>query len=88
MANVQLPAVKISVFVDGEEMARCTFYQTHRSPQAWDIEAAISDRDAKPAVRASLLAFLAELEAGTWELADIVFESGGETDDQLQLPWS
>jgi hypothetical protein len=88
MANVDYPSVQISVYVEREELARCTFYQTHRSPQAWEVSAAISDRDARQAIRSCLLAFVAEIASGEWDTADIVFESGSETDDQLQLPWS
>lgn len=87
MRNVQVPDVKISVVVAGVEVARFTFHRVDLSPQDWEVTAAIHSEDARTAIRACLLAAVAELAGNNWEIADIAFESGGEADDQLELPF-
>lgn len=87
MANVQVPAVQVKVFVDGGEIARFDFYRTERSTQDWEITAAIIDRDCTTAVRACLLASISELTAEGWDTYTFEAEGGSETNDQPQLPW-
>lgn len=88
MKDVLVPEVKVSVALDGEEVARFGFARTNRNPQEWDITAALDYADSKQAMRAILLACVAELQAGSWEPYTFVPEGDGTTDDQLQLPWS
>lgn len=88
MPDVLVPEFSIKVFVEGEEIARFGFHRTSRNPQDWEITAALNHADSKQAVRAGLLACVAELASGEWESYTFVPEGGSETDDQLQLPWS
>lgn len=88
MSNVSVPEVKVAIAIDGEEMATFNFARTDRNPQNWEVTAAINHRDAKSAIRACLLACVAELAEGVWESFTFEAESGSAEDDQLQLPWS
>lgn len=88
MSDVRVPDVRVSVAIAGEEAARFAFFRTDLHPQDWEVTAALRDPDSRQAMRACLLACCAELNLGQWEHFVIEFEGGGETDDQLQLPWS
>lgn len=88
MSDVRVPDIRISVNVAGEEVARFSFYRTDQHPQDWEVTAALRDGDSKQAVRACLLACVSEIGLGSWEHFVIEPESGGATDDQVQLPWS
>jgi len=87
MSNVRVPDFKVGVVVEGEEVARFEFFETSRTPAAWEVQAAIISRDAREAVRSCLLACVAELRDGTWEAYTFEAESAGETNGQPQLPW-
>lgn len=87
MSNVRVPQVKVSVAVEGSEIARFEFNRTERSTQDWEITAALIDRDCKQAVRACLLASVSELSADGWEAYTFEPESGNSEDDQLELPF-
>jgi len=85
MGNVSVSEVKVVVAIDGEEMATFEFNRTDRNPQNWEVTAAINHRDAKSAMRACLLACVAELAEGIWEPYTFEAESDSSTDDQPQL---
>jgi len=87
MSDVRVSDIKVTLVAVGEPIACFEFHQTHRTPSAWEITGSIYSADAKQAVRACLLACLAELNEGSWEAYDIEAESGGATNDQPQLPW-
>lgn len=87
MSNVRVPQVKVSVAVEGTEIARFEFNRTERSTQDWEITAALSDADCRSAVRACLLAAVSELSAEGWTVATFEAEGGGREDDQLELPF-
>jgi len=88
MPDVRVPDVKVTIYIEGEEVARFGFSRTSRSPEDWDIQAALAYADSRQAVRACLLACVSELAGSNWEAYTFVPENGGSTDDQLQLPWS
>jgi len=85
MSNVYVPEVSVKIAVAGEEVARFAFDRTDRNPQEWEITAAIDRADSKSAIRACLLACVAELQQGDWLPYSFVPESGGTEDDQPQL---
>jgi len=88
MSDVLVPEVKVTIHIEGEEVARFAFNRTQSNPQDWDITAALDYADSKQAMRACLLACVAELQSGNWEAYTFVPESGDQERDQLQLPWS
>jgi len=87
MSNVQVPDVQVKVTVAGGDIARFDFSRVSLSPQEWDITAALNDVNSRQAVRACLLAAVAELSADGWEAYSFDVEGAGSTDDQPQLPW-
>jgi len=87
MNDVRVPDIQVKVSVGGEPIGIIEFRQTHRAPAAWEITGAIYNADAKQAIRSCLLACLAELQSDAWEVVDFAAEGGGETNDQLQLPF-
>lgn len=87
MKDVHVPDIKITMAVAGELVFHMDFRNTHRAPAAWEITGAIYDRDTKSAVRACLLACLAELSADVWEDYTFEAESGSPEDVQPLLPW-
>jgi len=87
MSNVYVPQVKISVTVEGVEVARVCFDKVDRAPAEWEVSAAIVDPDARTAVRACLLAAVSEISSEGWTSYSFIPEGGGETNDQPQLPW-
>lgn len=88
MSNVRVPEIKVTIFIEGNEVARFGFNRTGASPDKWEITAALDYADCKSAMRACLLACVAELQTGEWEAYTFVPESGSSEDDQLQLAWS
>lgn len=88
MDNVRVPDVEVKIALAGQPVAWFQFHRTSANPQDWEATAALDYADSKQAMRACLLACLAELQSGRWEAYTLVAEGGGETDDQLQLPWS
>lgn len=87
MADVRVPELSITVAVEGNEVAHFAFNRTDRHPQDWEVTAALRDPDTRTAVRACLLACVAELNLGQWEHYVIEVEGGSATNDQPQLPW-
>lgn len=87
MSDVHVPDITVTMAVAGEVVFHIDFRQTHRAPSAWEITGAIYDRETKQAVRACLLACLAELQSDVWEAYTFEAEGGGETNDQPLLPW-
>lgn len=87
MSDVRVSDLKVCVVVGGSEVAHFEFHRTDRHPQDWEVTAALSDPDTRQAVRACLLACIAEIQLGTWEHYLIETEGGGSTNDQPQLPW-
>lgn len=85
MPNVHLSEVSVKVFIEGEEIARFAFDRTDRNPQEWEVTAALDSADSKSAVRACLLACVAEIQSGDWVPYTFVPEGGGETNDQPLL---
>jgi len=87
MSHVQVSDVTVSVVVAGTQIARFDFHHIERSPQEWEITSTLIEPDARQATRACLLAALAVLQSFGWEDYSYPLESGGETNDQPQLPW-
>jgi len=87
MSHVSVSDIKVCVIVGGREAAQFDFYRVDLSPQNWEIIAAIIDVDSRKAIRACLLACIAELSADGWEAYTFEAQGAGETNDQPQLPW-
>lgn len=87
MSDVVVSDLKVTVVVAGEKIAQFEFFKTHLAPPAWEITAAIYSGDARTAVRACLLACVAELASDSWESFDFNAEGGSEQANQLIMPW-
>lgn len=87
MSNVSVPDVKVRVIIAGTPIATFEFHRVDKSPQDWEVTAALEHPDARSAVRACLLAAIAQLADTGWETYTFEAESGGEADDQLELPF-
>lgn len=87
MSDVSTPDVEVKVVVAGHPIFHIAYRRVDLSPNDWEATAAIYEPDARQAVRACLLAALASLQSGSWEVVTFAPESGGETDDQLPLPF-
>lgn len=83
----QVPDVKVAVSVAGDTVAIISFWKVAFNPQEWDVTAAIIDRDSREAIRACLLAAVAEFTASGWQDILDLPESGGEDGDQSIFPW-
>lgn len=91
--NDSVPDVKVAVIVAGDSIAIFSFWRVALSPQNWDVVGALVDESTKSAVRACLLACIAELGSSGWESVPDVREGAGSSRDDegsstLELPWS
>lgn len=87
MAHVRIPDVQVTVALAGSKIFIADFHRVDLSPQDWEVTASLYEADARWAARACLLAAVSQLGADGWEVVDFATESGGEANDQLQLPW-
>jgi len=87
MSDVSVSDVEIRIVVKGGEVARFTFNRTDRHPQDWDVTASIYSLDTRTAVRACLLAAVAQCNSEGWTPYTFEAEGGSETNDQPHLPW-
>lgn len=79
-----LPDVKVAVSIAGGAVAVFSFWKVAYAPQNWEITAALIDEGTRAAVRACLLACIAEIQTGRWEpVSGIPAEFGGEGAEQL-----
>lgn len=74
MSDARIPSVKVAVLVEGTQIAVFSFWRVQRSVDDWEITAALVDEQTKQAVRACLLACVAEVNNGFWEGNEGVFE--------------
>jgi len=91
--NDAVPDVKVAVSVAGDAVAIFSFWRVALSPQNWDIVAALVDESTRTAVRACLLACVAEIGSSGWEAIPSIHEGAGSLGDdegspQTELPWS
>lgn len=80
--HAKVPDVKVAVSISGDSVAIFSFWKVEFSPQEWEVGVALADEATRKAVRACLLACVAELSANGWTYLPGLFEtSSGERDE-------